>query len=38
LVYGDEAVIPLEVTMVSPRVQEYDDVDLVDKTRWQAAL
>jgi hypothetical protein len=47
LVYGDEAVSPLEATMVSPRVQAYDeavqdqlqrdDVDLVDKTRWQAA-
>jgi hypothetical protein len=48
LVYGAEAIIPPEVTMVSPRVQAYDevvkdqlrhdDVDLVDETRWQAAL
>jgi hypothetical protein len=48
LVYGAEVVIPPEVTMVSPRVQPYDeatqdqlwcdDVDLVNETRWQAAL
>jgi hypothetical protein len=48
LVYGAEVVIPPEVTMVSPRVQAYheatqdqlwrDDIDLVDETRWQAAL
>jgi hypothetical protein len=47
LVYGAEAVISPEVTMVSPHVQAYDesvqdqllhdDADLVDKTRWQAA-
>jgi hypothetical protein len=48
LVYGAEVVIPPEVIMVSPCVQAYDeaaqdqlrrdDVDLVDETRWQAAL
>jgi hypothetical protein len=48
LVYGAEAVIPPEVTMVSPRVLAYDeatqyqlqrdDVDLVDEGRWQLAL
>jgi transposase InsO family protein len=48
LVYGAVVVIPPEITMVSPRVQAYnevvqdqlrcDDVDLVDKQRWQAAL
>jgi hypothetical protein len=48
LVYGAEAVIPPEVSMVSPRVQAYDeaaqyqlqrdDVDLVDEGRWQLAL
>jgi transposase InsO family protein len=48
LVYGAEVVIPPEVTMVSPRVQPYDeatqdqlwrdDVDLVNETRWQTAL
>jgi hypothetical protein len=48
LVYGTEVVIPSEVTMVSPHVKAYDeaaqdklrcdDVDLVDETRWQAAL
>jgi transposase InsO family protein len=47
-VYGAEVVIPPELTMVSPRVQAYDeamqdqlrrdDVDLVNETRWQAAL
>jgi hypothetical protein len=47
-VYGAEAVIPPEITMVSPRVQAYDEaaqeqlrrdnVDLVDERRWQAAL
>jgi hypothetical protein len=47
-VYGAEVVIPPKLTMVSPRVQAYDeamqyqlrrdDVDLVDETRWQAAL
>jgi hypothetical protein len=48
LVYGVEAIILPEITMVSPRVQAYDevmqdrlwrdDVDLVDEQRWQAAL
>jgi transposase InsO family protein len=48
LVYGAVVVIPPEITMVSPRVQAYneavqdqlqcDDVDLIDKQRWQAAL
>jgi transposase InsO family protein len=46
--YRAEVVIPLEVTMVSPRIQAYDeaaqdqlwcdDIDLVDERRWQAAL
>jgi hypothetical protein len=48
LVYGAEAIIRPEVTMVSPCVQAYDKVvqdqlrpdvvDLVDERRWQAAL
>jgi hypothetical protein len=43
-----EAVIPPEITMVSPRVQAYDeatqdqfrrdDVDRVNERRWQVAL
>jgi hypothetical protein len=47
-VYRVEVVIPLEVTMVSPRIQAYDeatqdqlwcgDIDLVNERRWQAAL
>jgi hypothetical protein len=46
LVHGAEAVIPLEITMVSLRVQAYDeamqdqlrrdDIDL--ERKWQAAL
>jgi hypothetical protein len=48
LVYGAEAVIPPQITMVSLCVEVYDeavqdqircdDVDLVDERRWQAAL
>jgi hypothetical protein len=48
LVYGAEAIIPPEITMVSPRIQAYDEaaqdqircdyVDLIDERRWQAAL
>jgi hypothetical protein len=48
LVYGAEAVIPPRVTILSLRVQAYDettqdqlwcvDIDLVDERRWQAAL
>jgi hypothetical protein len=48
LVYGAKIVIPPEVTMVSSHLQAYDeaaqdqlrhdDVDLLDKKRWEAAL
>jgi hypothetical protein len=44
MVYGDEAVLPPEVTMCSLRVKTYDeatqyqlrceDINLVDKRRW----
>jgi hypothetical protein len=48
MVYGTEAVLPLEVTMSSLRVQVYDeaaqdqvrreDIDLADGRRWQYAI
>jgi hypothetical protein len=48
MVYGAEAVLPPEVTMGSLRVQTYDeaaqnqlrreDIDLIDKRRWQYAI
>jgi hypothetical protein len=48
LVYGVEAVLPLEITMDSLHVQTYDeavqdwfwcdDIDLVDKGRRQSAI
>jgi hypothetical protein len=48
MVYGAEAVLPLEVTMGSLRVKIYneatqdqlrrEDIDLVDERRWQAAI
>jgi hypothetical protein len=48
LVYGAEDIIPPEIIMVSSRVQAhdeatqeqlwYDDVDLINKRRWKAAL
>jgi hypothetical protein len=48
MVYETEAVLPLEVTMSSLRVQVYDeaaqdqvrceDIDLADGRRWQYAI
>jgi transposase InsO family protein len=48
MVYGVEVVLPLEVTMGSLHVKTYDeatqnqlrreDIDLVDKQRWQSAI
>ncbi|XP_042441268.1 uncharacterized protein LOC122026598 [Zingiber officinale] len=47
LVYGGEAVVPVEVTVESDRVQHYDDgnieqrmmeLDLVDETRAKAIV
>jgi hypothetical protein len=48
MVYGAEAVLPLEVCMGSLRVQAYDeatqdqlwrkDIDLIDEQRWQSAI
>jgi hypothetical protein len=48
MVYGAEAVLPLEITMGSLRVNTYDeaaqdqlrreDIDLVDERRWQSAI
>jgi hypothetical protein len=48
MVYGDEAVLPSEVTMGSLCVKTYneatqdqlrrEDIDLVDERRWQAAM
>jgi hypothetical protein len=48
MVYGAEVVLPPEVTMGSLRVKIYgkaaqdqlrrEDIDLVDKRRWQSAI
>jgi hypothetical protein len=48
LLYGVEAVLPLEATMGSPHVQTYDkaaqdqlwrdDIDLIDERRWLSAI
>jgi hypothetical protein len=48
MVYGAEAILPLEVTMGSMRIKTYDeamqdqlrreDIDLVNERRWQSAI